>query len=411
MAALPRLRDQPGYGRFWTASAISDFGTPVSTLALSVLVVSDLQASATQLGLVNAARWVPYLAFGLLAGVLIDRARRRFRILVGCDLARALLLGTIPVLYGLDRLNLASVAVVVAMFGAVSVLSDAGHQSALPRLVDRRVLTSANARLEQAGAVARTSGPLLGGVLVRVLGAPFALLVDALSFLASGVLLATIRVAEPDPPDRQQRHLGRELGEGLAWVYRHPMLAPMAFWGHVWFVFNAMLGTIFVPYALRDLRLSALGLGVAYACAGVGAVIGGALARGVAVRIGLGRAVILAEWLTPLGFALIALARPGDLAVDPGRRGSGPVRRGHRDEQPQQPWLPAGDHPRCVAGPDERHHPVPQLGHDRRRSTTGRAAGRSARVPARPVDRGRRVRGGLGRPAALAVPTGHRARP
>ena len=112
MAAIPRLRDQPGYGRFWTASAISDLGTPVTTLALSVLVVTDLQASATQLGLVNAARWVPYLVFGLLAGVLIDRARRRFRILVGCDLARALLLGTIPVLDGLDRLNLVSVAMV-----------------------------------------------------------------------------------------------------------------------------------------------------------------------------------------------------------------------------------------------------------------------------------------------------------
>jgi predicted MFS family arabinose efflux permease len=194
----------------------------------------------------------------------------------------------------------------------VSVLSDAGQQSALPRLVDRRVLTSANARLEQAGAVARTSGPLLGGLLVRVLGAPFALLADALSYLASGLLLASIRVTEPDPPAREQRHLGRELREGLAWVYRHSMLAPVAVWGHVWFVFNAMLGTIFVPYALRDLGLSALGLGVAYACAGVGAVVGGALARRAAERLGLGPAVILAQWLTPAAFALIALARPGE---------------------------------------------------------------------------------------------------
>ena len=138
---------------------------------------------------------------------------------------------------------------ILSLFGVASVIGDASAQSFLPTLVDRKFLASANARLEQRGAVAQTAGPVLGGALVRVFGAPLAFLVDACSYLMSAVLLATIKIDEP-PPDPQptpQRHLVREIREGARWVYRHPMLAPMAIWGHVWFFFNAILTTAFVP--------------------------------------------------------------------------------------------------------------------------------------------------------------------
>ena len=241
----PRLWSQPGFRRFWTASTISDFGTPVTGLAVQILVVVNLQASNVEIGVVRTAQWVPYLAFGLLAGALVDRVRRRLSVLWLCDLGRAVLLAVIPALHLLGLLDLPAVVAVLFVFGLLSVMNDAAAQSFLPRLVDHRLLAAANARLEQSGAVAQTCGPLLGGLLIRVAGAPFALLVDAASFVASGLLLRSIRIEETPrsegaPP---RRHLGREIAEGARWVYRHEMLAPMAVWTHVWFFFNAIATT------------------------------------------------------------------------------------------------------------------------------------------------------------------------
>jgi MFS family permease len=317
MEGPPRLWRQPGFRRFWTASTISDFGTPITGLAIQILVVVDLQASNVEVGIVRATQWLPYLAFGLIAGALVDRLRRRLTVLWCCDLARAGLLVVIPVLYLLGRLDLAGVVAVLLVFGLVSVVNDAAAQSFLPRLVDHRLLAAANARLEQSGAVAQSSGPLLGGVLVRLAGAPFALLVDAASFLASAALLRSIRLDEAPPAgtDRPRRHLGREIAEGARWVYRHDLLAPMAVWSHVWFFFNAIATTVFVPYAVRDLGIDAFGIGVAYACAGTGAVLGGALAGWAGRHLSLGRAVIGAQLLLTMAFLPVVLAPTGALGL------------------------------------------------------------------------------------------------
>ncbi len=183
------LRRHPAYVRFWAADTVSMFGTHVTTLALQVLAVVTLHASATWLGVLNGARWVPYLLFGLVAGVLVDRYRRR-PVLVGADLARAVLLGLIPVLAWADRLTMPALVAVVTAFGALSLLYDAAHQSYLPRLVPRELLTQANARMEQSAAVAQTTGPVLAGFLVKAVGAPLAILVDAASYLVSGLVLA-----------------------------------------------------------------------------------------------------------------------------------------------------------------------------------------------------------------------------
>lgn len=243
----------PGYPRFWIADTVSMFGTHVTVLALQVLAVVTLEASATELGVLNAARWLPYLLFGLLAGVLADRYRRR-PVLVGTDLIRAALLGLIPLLAWWSLLSIPVLAGFALVFGAMSLLYDAAHQSYLPRLVPPALLTQANARMEQAGAVAQTTGPLLAGGLVRMVGAPIAILVDAASYLVSGGLLAWLRITEP-APSAEPRHLRREIREGLSWVYGHPMLAPMALTTHAWFLGNSMVTTVYVPYALRELHL------------------------------------------------------------------------------------------------------------------------------------------------------------
>jgi predicted MFS family arabinose efflux permease len=306
---MTRLREHREFRRFWSASTVSDFGTYVTTLALQVLVVVTLSASATEVGIVNAARWLPYLMFGLVAGVLADRHRRR-PILVGTDLGRAVVLGAIPVLAAFDALSIPLLVVLMLVLGTLSVQSDAAHQSFLPRLVVPASLTQANARLEQSAAVAQSTGPVLSGGLIAALGAPLAIVVDAASFLVSGAILATLRTVEPiGRPVR--RSVSHELREGLRYVYRHPMLAPYAVATHAWFLFNAALTTVFVPFVLRDLRLTPLTLGLAYALGGVGGVLGSQFSGRVSRRLGTGVVVILDRGMTPVSFSFVALASTG----------------------------------------------------------------------------------------------------
>ncbi|MFB9236106.1 MFS transporter [Plantactinospora siamensis] len=311
---MSRVFRHGGYPTFWTADTVSMFGSYVTTVALPVVAIGTLGASDTEVGLINGARWVPYLLFGLLAGVVADRYRRR-PILVGADLVRAALLGLLAALAVTGALRIAGLVAFVIVFGALSLLYEAAHQSYLPRLVPPAALTAANARMEQSGSVAQTTGPFLGGSLVAALGAPLALLVDAVSYLVSGLLLATIRRPEP-APERHDRHLGRELREGLAWVYRHPVLAPYAITLHVRFLMASMTSTVFTLFVLRGLNpglpgdRAAFGLGVVLAVGGLGALVGNSLS-GLVGRYGIGRSILLERFGEPVGWIVAALAGAG----------------------------------------------------------------------------------------------------
>jgi MFS family permease len=302
----------PGYLAFWSAYTVSGFGTYITTLALQVLVLDSLRGTATDVGLLNAARWLPYLFFGLLAGALVDR-RPRKPVLVGTDLARGILLLAIPVLYAVGRLNLVVLIVFVAFFGVFSLFGDAASQSFLPRIVGRRDLLAAHARADQSDAVAQTSGPLVAGGLVTLLGAPFAVLADAVSYLFSALAISRVRVVEPrEVSGSSLRGLRAEIAEGLRWVYRHRVLAPMAVGSHVWFLANSMLGTVFVSFVLLELRLSPFELGITLAAAGVAGLLGSSFSTRFGMRWGAGRAVIICNFLMSVGWAIIAVVPTGN---------------------------------------------------------------------------------------------------
>lgn len=303
-----RLREVPDFRLFWTAETVSGFGSYVTSLAIQVLVVVTLHESASGVGLVNAARFLPYLVLGLVVGVLVDRVRRR-PVLVATDLGRGLLLVAVPVLALSDHLTLGLLALFMVAFGTFSLLNDAASQSFVPRIVPRPMLTRANARLDQSDAVAQTTGPALAGGLVALLSAPWAVLVDAASFLASALLVARTRVTEP--PSRSvglssMRQVPTELREGLRWVYRHRTLTPFAIGTHVWFLFNAMAGAALPVFALRQLDLGALGFGLLVAVSGMGAVVGASYAERLGYRYGVGRVTIACIAATALSWAVVA---------------------------------------------------------------------------------------------------------
>lgn len=302
-----RLRDCPGFLRFWMASSLSDFGTCVSTIAIQVIVVFTLHEGAAGVGLVSAARWLHYLLFGLVAGVLVDRSRRR-PLLIITDLVRGVLLVAVPVLALIHHLSMVILMLFMAAFGLMSLINDAASQSFLPRLVPANLLTIANARIDQSQAVAQTSGPATGGGLVSLLTAPWAVLFDAASYVASGLLLLRIPVSEPPRLPTSLRGVRREAQEGLRWVYKHPTLRPLALSTHGWFLCYAVASTVLPLFVLRTLGLSAFGYGVALSVGGIGALVGSLAATRLGARFGCGRVVVTCRVTTAVSWAIMALS-------------------------------------------------------------------------------------------------------
>ncbi|XAS66802.1 MFS transporter [Micrococcaceae bacterium Sec5.7] len=303
-----RLRRYPRFVRFWLASTVSDFGTYITTLALSVLILVSMEGTPLDQGLVNAARWAPYLLFGPLAGVWVDRFRRR-TVLVAGDLGRGIILAGLCLLGATGILTIPLLMVMMFSFGTLALMSDAAYQSFLPQLVPRPLLTRANARLQQSDTVAQTTGSALAGGVVALVSAPFALLIDACSFFFSGLALTTLqRTAAENPPPRSNTTLRQSIGEGLRWVYGHPQLGPLAWSTHIWFIGSATLGAVVPSLILNELKLGALGLGIVLGCAGVGAVFGTTISTRLGERWGTGRTMVAARLVQPFSVVLMALA-------------------------------------------------------------------------------------------------------
>ncbi|MFD6446701.1 MFS transporter [Promicromonospora sp. NPDC060204] len=302
---------------FWAGEAVSELGTYVTTVALQVLVVVTLGASATELGVVNAARWVPYLVLGLVLGAVVDRWRRR-PLLITTDLVRGVLLGSVPLLWWAGVLNIPVLAVFMVVLGLASLLNDAASQSFVPRLVPRTALVRANARLDQTGAVAQASGPAIGGALTTALGAPLAVLVDAATYVFAAFAVWRAKVPEPGPARTaprgdggvrsSARRLLDDVREGLRWVYRHTMLAPLALATHGWFLCNGIVTTVLAPFALVGLGMSAFQLGLALAAAGVAGLVGALFSERAGRVWGAGRTVVAARAAMVPAWAVVALA-------------------------------------------------------------------------------------------------------
>jgi MFS family permease len=286
---------------------VSDFGTYISTVALSVLILLTMNGTPLDQGLVNAARWAPYLLFGLVAGVWIDRFPRR-TVLIGGDLGRGLILTVVALAAAGGALTVPVLMILIFAFGTLALTSDAAYQSFLPQLVPRSLLTKANARLQQSDTVAQTTGGAVSGGLVTLVTAPFALLLDAVSYFLSAAVLITLERPAAQVPVRSKQALHRKVAEGLRWVYGHAHLAPLAWSTHIWFVGSSILGAVLPAVILNDLGLGAVGLGLVLGCSGVGAVIGTTISTRLGHLWGTGMAMVAARVAQPFTIALVALA-------------------------------------------------------------------------------------------------------
>lgn len=300
------------FQHYWRADAVSGFGTYVTLFSLQALVVLTLDGTVSDVGWLNAARWLPYLVLGLVVGALVD-GRRRLPLMVGTDLVQSVVLLTIPLLWWLEALTLPALMLIVFVYGTAAVVNMSAAMSLLPRLVERSQLQPAHARVDGADAVSSMAGPAVGGILVSAIGAPLTVLVDSATYLYSALTLRRIELDEP--PARTgvtARGLLREIVEGVRWAYGASGLRTLAIATHGWFVGNAIVGVVLAPYALLTLDLTAFEFGLVGAVGGVGAVIGATITTWVGRRLGTGRTIILCHSITTVAVVTMFLA---DLAT------------------------------------------------------------------------------------------------
>jgi MFS family permease len=305
--SLLRHRD---FRHLWAAETVSQVGTQVTLLALPVVAVTVLDATPLEMGVLTALETAAFLLIGLPAGAWVDRWRRR-RVLVTADLVRAVVLATLPLAYLLDVLTLGQLFVVAAVTGTATVFFDVAYQSYLPTLVDRDQLVDGNGKLEASRAVAQAAGPGATGVLLRVLGAPLLIAVDAVSFLLSALFIGRIGTPDVVPDRAARRSLRAEIAEGLGFVVRHPLLRRIVACTGISNLFGSMNSALLVLYVIRELGLSESTLGLVFSIGAVGGLGGAASAAWFARRVGEGRAIPLSALVFAAAGTTVPLAALG----------------------------------------------------------------------------------------------------
>jgi MFS family permease len=289
----------------------SQLGTQVSSVALPLLAVLTLQASAIEVGLINAASTVAFALVGLPAGVWLDRLRRR-PVLVASDVLRAGLLATIPVAALLGVLSLTQLVVVSLFVGLGRVFFDVGYRSYLPSVIGRDRVLAGNASLEFVRAAGQVVGPGLGGALVSVVSAANVVLIQAISFAVSAATLLAVRTAEPPPVvDPVRPRLGPQIVEGLRFVWRHRLLRATAAASAASNLSFALASAVTILFMSRTLGLSPAAIGLVLAGGSAAVMVGAALTTRVAKAVGSARLIWLSLAVTSPLTVLGVLAQPG----------------------------------------------------------------------------------------------------
>jgi MFS family permease len=318
-AARPSLFHHPNFRKLWVGDTISQFGTQVSQLAIPLVAIIFLKASPFEVALLGAVQFLPFLLFTLPAGAWVDRLQRR-PILISGDVGRALWLISIPITYELGVLTIAQLYIVGFAMGILTVFFDVSYQSYLPSLVEREQLVEGNAKLQASQSAAQILGPGFGGYLIGVLSAPVAVIVDAVSYLASALFVFTIRGTEAPIPTsdgprgsrtERLRAFGGEIREGLTFVLGHPYLRVIAGSASSSNLFSNIATGIYLVYVVRVLQLDPLRIGLIFSLGSIGTFVGALVANRIAAKIGVGRAIVLSMALNGPSVFLIAIAPVG----------------------------------------------------------------------------------------------------
>jgi predicted MFS family arabinose efflux permease len=306
----------PSFRRLWAAQSVSDLGAYASFVALPLVAVVQLDASATQMGLLVAAGTAPLAFAWPFFGVLADRVDRR-RIMVAAHFGRCVLYAWIPVAAAAGILTMAQLAAVSFVANVLKVAFDVAYPSLVPALTGPDGLVAANSRLEATRSLAMVVGPAAGGLLVEAVRPSGVVAIDAACYLLAGLVVLTVR--RPPPVGRPAgSSVARDVRAGLAAVFGHPLLRPMAISAGLMNAFFALRTPLLALFLIEELGFGPVALGVVLAAAGPGALAGSLLAPRLARRYGFGPTMVGAALLGGAPVLLVPLVRgngAGALAV------------------------------------------------------------------------------------------------
>jgi hypothetical protein len=292
----------------WGGQSVSELGSAVTLVVLPLTAVVSLHASTFQVGLLWAASTLPFLLIALPAGLIVDRIARR-RLMIGCDIGRMLIIGSVPVAVALGALTLGQLFAVALLTGVLTVFFDVAYQSYVPGLIGRAQLTNGNGKLAATQSVAQVAGPGLGGALYGALRAG-AMTADAVSYAVSTAAMLAIRAREPRQAGRlagaQALPLRTELLAGIRFIAGHPILRKIAACTATANLFVAMTVALDVVFLIRVLHVRPELAGVLLAVGSLGGVVAGLVSGPCTRWIGSARII----WVSMLGPGVVALLLP-----------------------------------------------------------------------------------------------------
>ena len=294
--------------KLWTAESISVFGTTISTVALPLVAILTLNASAGQMGILKALSSAPVLLFGLFMGVWIDRGKRQL-LMIATQFGYGILLALIPIaaVFGVLRIEL--LYCVNFFSGTLLAIYILASASFLPSIVNPDTLVEANSKLSAGRSVSKIAGPGLGGALIESLTAPITILLDVFSSLMSAVNLLFIRSPESVEVEKQ-KHGGmwRDIGDGLRTIFFHPILRPVTIGPAIGSFGGAIHSTVYLLYLTRELRIAPTSLGIILSCEGIAALVGATIVGSAARRYRPGLLLISAPLFQSVGLGLVPFA-------------------------------------------------------------------------------------------------------
>ncbi|MEO8056781.1 MAG: MFS transporter [Burkholderiales bacterium] len=313
--ALPAgdLLLDPTYRRLWVSILISSFGGQVTLLALPLTAAVLLHASPTQMGLLTAMEILPFVLFSLPAGVWLDRVRKLPVYVVGESLLAVVVAG-VPLAWWLGWLSMTWLYVTGFVIGSIYTTAGTAAQIVLTQVVARERLVEAHAKNALATSGAEVAGPGLAGALIKLVGAPVALLVDALLLLISAAILRGIIVNE-ERLRRADEHFLRDLRAGVRFVARHRLLVALACAVGGWQMCQNAAVVVQILFATRTLGLSEQAVGLSYMGMGGGSIVASVYGNRISRRIGPGPCLVLGFAVCGAGWLLLAVAPANEWGV------------------------------------------------------------------------------------------------
>jgi hypothetical protein len=305
------LRDRT-YRRLWTSILISSFGGQVTLLALPLSAAVLLHASPTQMGALTAAELVPFALFSLPTGVWLDRVRKLPVYIIG-EMTIALAVASVPFAWWLGWLSMSWLYVVAFMIGAVNTTAGSAAQIVLTQIVPRERLVEAHAKNALASSTAEVTGPATAGALIKLTGAPLALLADAVLLLVSSTILRGVSVKET--PSARNAPFWASMRAGLQFVRGHPLLITMATCVGIWQMCNQAAMVVQILFATRSLGLSERGVGLSYVGLGAGTVLASSVGYRLVRRLGPGPTLALGFGISAVGWLVLAVAPLNSLGI------------------------------------------------------------------------------------------------